>query len=95
MNQAGHPHTSRAKSDAAWLAGASTEIYPTSTGQHSRGLRLPACPACVETPLLPTSPRQVDPSIIGGVILAMGDKYVDMSILARVKRLQQIVRDAV
>lgn len=38
---------------------------------------------------------QVDPSIIGGVILAMGDKYVDMSILARVKRLQQIVRDAV
>lgn len=39
--------------------------------------------------------EQVDPSIIGGVILSMGDKYVDMSILARVKKLQQIVRDAV
>lgn len=38
---------------------------------------------------------QVDPSIIGGVILSMGDKYVDMSILARVKRLQQIVSGAV
>ncbi|PRW57049.1 ATP synthase subunit mitochondrial [Chlorella sorokiniana] len=37
----------------------------------------------------------VDPSIIGGVILALGDRYVDMSILARVKKLQQIVRDAV
>ncbi|KAL4452278.1 hypothetical protein ABPG75_007940 [Micractinium tetrahymenae] len=42
-----------------------------------------------------TLEEEVDPSIIGGVILAMGDKYVDMSILARVKRLQQIVRDAV
>lgn len=41
------------------------------------------------------SPLQVNPSIIGGVILSMGDKYVDMSILARVKKLQQIVRDAV
>lgn len=39
--------------------------------------------------------EQVDPSIIGGVILSIGDKYVDMSILARVKKLQQIVRDAV
>ncbi|EFN55000.1 hypothetical protein CHLNCDRAFT_35784 [Chlorella variabilis] len=39
--------------------------------------------------------EQVNPSIIGGVILSMGDKYVDMSILARVKKLQQIVRDAV
>lgn len=38
---------------------------------------------------------QVDPAIIGGVILSMGDKYVDLSILARVKKLQQIVRDAV
>lgn len=37
----------------------------------------------------------VDPSIIGGVILSLGDKYVDMSILARVRKLQQIVRDAV
>jgi F-type H+-transporting ATPase subunit O len=39
--------------------------------------------------------EQVDPAIIGGVILSMGDKYVDLSILARVKKLQQIVRDAV
>ena len=39
--------------------------------------------------------ESVDPSIIGGVILSMGDKFVDMSILARVKKLQQIVRDAV
>lgn len=37
----------------------------------------------------------VDPTIIGGVILSLGDKYVDMSILARVRKLQQIVRDAV
>ena len=48
-------------------------------------------------PFCPPSalPPQVDPSIIGGVILSLGDRYVDMSILARVKKLQQIVRDAV
>ncbi|PSC72301.1 ATP synthase subunit mitochondrial [Micractinium conductrix] len=42
-----------------------------------------------------TLTEQVDPSIIGGVILSMGDKFVDMSVLARVKKLKQIVRDAV
>lgn len=56
----------------------------------------PLCPLHPTHPNPPFSaPPQVDPSIIGGVILSLGDKYVDMSILARVKKLQQIVRDAV
>lgn len=57
---------------------------------------LPLCPVthpCSPSPRPPAT--QVDPSIIGGVILSLGDRYVDMSILARVKKLQQIVRDAV
>ena len=39
--------------------------------------------------------EKVDPSIIGGVVIDIGDKHVDMSILSRVRKLQQIVRDAV
>lgn len=37
----------------------------------------------------------VDPKIIGGVIVEIGDKYIDMSILSQVKKIQQIVREAV
>lgn len=39
--------------------------------------------------------EMVDPTIIGGVVIDIGDKHVDLSILSRVKKLQQIVRDAV
>ena len=39
--------------------------------------------------------EKVDASIIGGVVIDIGDKHVDMSILSRVRKLQQIVRDAV
>jgi F-type H+-transporting ATPase subunit O len=38
---------------------------------------------------------QVDPSIIGGVIIDMADKHVDMSILSRIRRLQQLIRETV
>lgn len=63
----------------------------------ARLLAAPCACAHVTAVLRPlaTNPHQVDPSIIGGVILSLGDKYVDMSILARVRKLQQIVRDAV
>eukprot|EP00887_Chlorella_sp_A99_P000940 scaffold5.g940.t1 len=39
--------------------------------------------------------ERLDPSIIGGVMIAMGDKYVDLSILSRVKQMQRIIREAV
>ncbi len=39
--------------------------------------------------------EKVDPSIIGGVMIDIGDKHLDLSILSRVKKLQQIVREAV
>ena len=39
--------------------------------------------------------EKVDPSIISGIIVDIGDKHVDMSVLSRVRKLQQIVRDAV
>eukprot|EP00887_Chlorella_sp_A99_P007707 scaffold20.g7707.t1 len=34
--------------------------------------------------------EKVDPTIIGGVVIDIGDKHVDLSILSRVKKLQQI-----
>jgi F-type H+-transporting ATPase subunit O len=39
--------------------------------------------------------ERIDPSIIAGIVIDIGDKHVDMSVLSRVKKLQQIVRDAV
>lgn len=39
--------------------------------------------------------EKVDPSIISGIVVDIGDKHVDMSVLSRVRKLQQIVRDAV
>ena len=75
---------------AGWLAGWAQGLSREEIEEIQRGLQ----------PTLKAGQRlrleeQVDPSIIGGVILSIGDKYVDMSILARVKKLQQIVRDAV
>ena len=34
---------------------------------------------------------QVDPSIMGGVVVDIGDKHIDMSIASRVKTIQQLV----
>lgn len=39
--------------------------------------------------------EKIDPSIISGVVIDIGDKHIDMSVLSRVRKLQQIVRDAV
>ena len=39
--------------------------------------------------------EKIDPSIISGIVIDIGDKHMDMSVLSRVKKLQQIVRDAV
>ena len=39
--------------------------------------------------------ERIDPSIIGGVVVDIGDKHVDFSILSRVRKLQNIIRDAV
>lgn len=39
--------------------------------------------------------ERVDPTIMAGVIIDVGDKHVDMSVLSRIKKLQQIIRDAV
>lgn len=39
--------------------------------------------------------EKVDPSIIGGIVIDINDKHVDLSILSRVKKLQQIIREAV
>lgn len=39
--------------------------------------------------------EKIDPSIISGIVIDIGDKHVDMSVLSRVRKLQAIVRDAV
>jgi len=38
---------------------------------------------------------RVDPSIIGGMIVSIGDKYVDMSTASKVKRYTEIIKAAV
>lgn len=39
--------------------------------------------------------QTVDPSIIGGAVIDIGDRHVDMSILSRVRKLQNIIRETV
>lgn len=34
---------------------------------------------------------QVDPSLIGGVVIDIGDKHIDLSIASRIKKIQQLV----
>lgn len=34
---------------------------------------------------------QVDPQIMGGMVVDIGDKHIDMSISSRVKKIQQLV----
>lgn len=35
--------------------------------------------------------EQVDPSIIGGIVIDIGDKHIDLSISSRIKKIQQLV----
>jgi len=37
----------------------------------------------------------VDPSILGGMIVSIGDKYVDMSTAAKIKRYSNLIESAV
>lgn len=38
---------------------------------------------------------KVDPSIVGGMIVSVGDKYVDMSVATKVKKYNEIIANAV
>lgn len=38
---------------------------------------------------------KVDPNIIGGMIVSIGDKYVDMSIASKVKKYTELITEAV
>ena len=38
---------------------------------------------------------QVEPEIVGGVIVQMADKYIDLSIRTRVKKIEQLILEAV
>lgn len=37
----------------------------------------------------------VDPSILGGMIVSIGDKYVDMSTASKVKKYTDLIKQAV
>lgn len=39
--------------------------------------------------------KKVDPSIMGGMIVSIGDKYVDMSVASKVKLYTSIIKEAV
>lgn len=38
---------------------------------------------------------KVDPSIIGGMIVAIGDKYVDMSVAGKIKKYTDVINQAI
>jgi hypothetical protein len=38
---------------------------------------------------------QVDPAIIGGLIIDIGEKHIDLSISSRIKKIEQLVRENV
>lgn len=38
---------------------------------------------------------QVEPAIIGGVIIDVGDKHIDLSINTRIKKIQQLLLETV
>jgi F-type H+-transporting ATPase subunit O len=38
---------------------------------------------------------KIDPAIIGGMIVSIGDKYVDMSIASKIKKYTDIITAAV
>lgn len=37
----------------------------------------------------------VDPSIIGGMLVSIGDKFVDMSIASKINKYTQVIQEAV
>lgn len=37
---------------------------------------------------------QVEPAIIGGIVIDVGDKHIDLSIMSRVKKIEQLVRES-
>jgi len=39
--------------------------------------------------------KKVDPSLIGGMVVSIGDKYVDMSIAAKIKTFTAVIKQAV
>lgn len=38
---------------------------------------------------------QVDPSLIGGMVVNIGDKYVDMSMATKIKNYTNLIKEAV
>jgi len=41
------------------------------------------------------APPQVEPEIVGGVIVQLADKYIDLSIRTRVKKIEQLILETV
>jgi len=38
---------------------------------------------------------KVDPTIIGGIVVSIGDRYVDMSVATKIKKYTEIIQNAV
>jgi len=38
---------------------------------------------------------KVDPSLLGGMVVSIGDKYVDMSVATKIKQFTKIIEETV
>ena len=47
------------------------------------------------THTLSPSVFQVDPSLIGGMVVSIGDKYVDMSMATKIKNYTNLIKQAI
>lgn len=51
------------------------------------------CSVLSEIPICHIFSLQSDPAILGGMIVSIGDKYVDMSTKTKIQKLTKIIRD--
>jgi len=50
---------------------------------------------CVNTTLKFVSIFQVDAEILGGMVVTIGDKYVDMSTASKIKMYTNVIQEAI
>jgi len=66
----------------------------TDKGPLALNLCIPSQRTNDECTSLKHTLAQVEPAIIGGLIIDVGEKHIDMSILTRIKKIEQILTES-